>query len=174
MARGIVAFLLCAASGIAASPTSQTSTADVPTGHKLVEVITELDAKISAAYSTCDLNAMASLLAPDVELYNDETGRIVGRDSVIDTLRKNLCGGLRSAVVKYRRELVAGSLEVFPIARFGALEFSKSEIWADQSDGTSKPVVIVRALTVWELRAGVWMAARQFAYSHEPVSRRDE
>ncbi len=170
MTRGVVALLFCAATELGASAARQTVAQEMPTGQKLVDVITELDAKVHAGYNACDLNAMGSLIAPDVELYNDGAGRIVGRETVIDMLRKGLCEGPRSQGFQFRSEPVSGSLEIFPIAGFGALEFSKSAMWEDHSDGTKKPVSIVRALTVWELRGGVWIVAMQFAYSHEPVS----
>ena len=82
---------------------------------ELVKTITGLDAALFDAYNRCDLDKFGALLADDLEFYHDQTGLAVGKQKTIDGVKNNICG-------KVHRELVPGTLEVYPIHGFGAVE----------------------------------------------------
>jgi hypothetical protein len=62
-------------------------------------------------YNMCNLEKYASLLADNVEFYHDQGGLMAGNKAV----KQNICG-------KAQRVLVAGTLEVYPMKGFGAVE----------------------------------------------------
>jgi len=72
-------------------------------------------AKLFDAYNHCDLEKLGSLLADDLEFYHDKSGLTSGRQALVEGVKNNICG-------KVTRELVPGTLEVYPIANYGAVE----------------------------------------------------
>src|SRR5271156_4501524 len=81
----------------------------------LFQTIQALDAKLFDAYNHCDLEKFGSLLADDLEFYHDKSGLTSGRQALVEGVKNNICG-------KVTRELVPGTLEVYPIANYGAVE----------------------------------------------------
>ena len=51
----------------------------------------------------------------DLEFYHDKSGLSIGRQAMVEGVKNNICG-------KVTRELVPGTLEVYPIANYGAVE----------------------------------------------------
>ena len=110
----------------------QASLPEIPTGQQLVDLTAELDSKLLTAYTTCDIDTFVSMMASDIENDHDEVGRLVGREAAKNLLVEGVCATLKKGI-KPRRELMAGSLEVYRIAQFGALEFARSTLWLRRS-----------------------------------------
>ena len=70
------------------------------------------------------MTTISSLVAEDLEFYHDKTGLARGRQALVDGIRNNICG-------KVTRELVPGTLQVDPIANYGAVEIGKKIITND-------------------------------------------
>ena len=94
---------------------SASANAQLPASDPLYQTVSGLDTAIFDAYNHCDLAKMGSMVADNLEFYHDQTGLSVGRQSLIDAVKNNICG-------KVQRELVAGSLEVYPLKGYGAVE----------------------------------------------------
>lgn len=69
-----------------------------------------LDAALFDSYNKCDLDKFASFFGDDVEFYHDQGGVTLGKTSLTDSVKKNICG-------KVTRELI--SLTVFPMKGYG-------------------------------------------------------
>jgi hypothetical protein len=50
-----------------------------------------------------------------IEFYHDQAGLITSKEIILEATKENICG-------KINRELVEGSIEVYPIQGFGAIE----------------------------------------------------
>ena len=83
--------------------------AQAPAPDPLFKTIQSLDTQLFDAYNHCDLEKFGSLIADDLEFYHDKTGLTRGRAALVDGIKNNICG-------KVTRELVPGTLEVYPIA----------------------------------------------------------
>ena len=81
----------------------------------LFQTLVALDTRLFDAYNHCDLKTFGSFLADDLEFYHDAGGLSVGRQATVDAVKQNICG-------KVTRELVAGSVQVYPIANYGAVQ----------------------------------------------------
>src|SRR5262245_43073449 len=81
----------------------------------LFRAVEEQDRALFDAYNRCDLDRFASLLAEDIEFYHDKGGVMLGPKKLTDSLKQNICG-------RVTRELVAGTLEVYPMDNYGAIE----------------------------------------------------
>ncbi len=124
----------------------------------LVKTITDLDAAVFDAYNRCDLEIFASYFTKNVEFYHDKGGVTWDRKTVIENTRKYICH-------KVRRELVPGSLKIYPINGYGAIEegehrFCQSETGA--CEGIAKFVMI------WENRKSKWQMTRVLSFGHRP------
>ena len=82
---------------------------------ELDRAITALDAALFDSYNRCDLVKFASFIDDNVEFYHDQGGVTLGQAALTDSVKKSICG-------KVTRELVPGSLKVYPMKGYGALE----------------------------------------------------
>lgn len=89
----------------------------VPDDPALYKTILQQDSLFFAAYNTCSvhLQEYSDYYAENLEFYHDKGGLSTSKKDVVEATKKNICG-------KVTRELVAGSVEVYPIANFGAIE----------------------------------------------------
>ena len=130
----------------------------IKTDTELTRAITALDKELFDAYNTCDLDKMKSLVAEDLEFYHDKTGLAVGRQIFLDAIQKNICG-------KVQRELVAGSLEVYPLKDYGAVEIGVHRFthpWK-QDHGVVGEAKFVQ---LWQYKDGAWKITRVISFDH--------
>jgi hypothetical protein len=129
----------------------------------LTRTVTRLDAGLFDAFNHCDapgeLQKHAGYLAEGLEFYHDKGGVTWTRAAYLANTEKNVCG-------HFRRELVPGSLEIFPIKDFGAIE----QGWHKFCDlRTGQCFGEAQFLIVWRHLAGQWEATRIFSYGHRPI-----
>ena len=86
-----------------------------PADTMLYETIVELDKAYFDAYNNCDMEKQASLYSDELEFFHDQGGLNTSKEGVLESIEKNICG-------KVIRTLVEGSIEVYPIANYGAVE----------------------------------------------------
>ncbi|GAB2501317.1 serine hydrolase [Arenimonas alkanexedens] len=126
----------------------------------LAATIAALDEAAFDAFNHCDqagqLEKYASYFAPEVEFYHDQGGVTWTRDEMIANTEKFVCGN-------FRRERVPGSLRVYPIKDFGAIEQGAHTFCQFDS---GKCEGIADFLIVWRLRDDRWEATRVLSYGH--------
>jgi Domain of unknown function (DUF4440) len=125
----------------------------------LTRTVTALDAQVFDAYNRCDLTAFAAFFTSDVEFYHDKGGVTWDRQSVVDNTRKYICH-------KVRRELMAGTLKVYPIKDYGAIEEGEHRFC--QLD-TGKCEGIAKFLMIWRNKDETWQMTRVISYGHRAV-----
>ena len=125
---------------------------------ELTRAVTTLDAQLFDAYNTCNLEKFGSFFVDDVEFYHDKTGLMVGRKPLTESIKTNICG-------KVTRELVAGTLEVYPIHGYGAVEIGVHRF---HHPGTQGPDVVGEAkfIHLWQYKDGAWKITRVISYDH--------
>jgi hypothetical protein len=125
---------------------------------QLTQAITALDKELFEAYNTCALDRLGTLVVDDLEFYHDKTGLAVGRQVFLDAIKNNICG-------KVRRELVPGSLEVYPLHGYGAVEIGVHRFY---HPGTQDHGVVGEAkfVMLWQYKDGAWKVSRVISYDH--------
>jgi len=125
---------------------------------ELTKAITALDKQLFDAYNTCDIEKLGTLVADDLEFYHDKTGLAVGKKPFLDAIKMNICG-------KVTRELVPGSLEVYPLHGYGAVEIGVHRFHhpGDSDVGEAKFVQL------WQYKNGAWKITRVISYDHGAV-----
>lgn len=110
---------IAAAMLIAMSENCFAADTSAPPADALFDTISALDTAVFAAFNRCsapgELERHARYFAGDVEFYHDTGGVTWTRDAMIANTRKYVCGN-------FRRELIPGSLKVYPVKDFGAIE----------------------------------------------------
>ncbi len=131
---------------------------------ELFNTIASLDSalfgSVMGAYNECDLEKFASFFSDDIEFYHDQGGLTYSRKALVDSV-KNVCG-------RQRRELVPGTLEVYPIPGYGAIEVGAHRFYHLQ-EGTTEEVggtVAAKFLHVWQNKGGEWKITRVISYAH--------
>lgn len=130
------------------------------TPEELTRVVAALDAAVFDTFNTCadpaQLARHAEYFDEGVEFYHDNGGVTWTREEMIGRTRANVCGN-------YRRELVPGTLEVFPIKGFGAIAQGTHRfcgLSATDCPGEADFVM------VWRERDGRWQVTRVLSYAH--------
>ena len=134
------------------------STAHQPAADPLFQTISTLDKQLFDAVDRCDMAKIESFWAEDVEFYHDKDGLTVGREKIVTSIKNNLCG-------KVKRELVPGTLEVYPLNGYGAVEIGVHRFlhpWA-QDHGV---VGEAKFIHVWQKKDDQWRITRVISYDH--------
>ncbi|WP_445146453.1 nuclear transport factor 2 family protein [Dyella sp. Tek66A03] len=130
----------------------------MPAGDELVRTVSDLDTAVFHAYNSCDLKTFGNYFSTDVEFFHDKAGLMNSRDSVVEATRQYICG-------KVRRELV-GTLEVYPIKDYGAMEVGTHRFC---NINTNKCEGVGKFLNIWRYKDGQWQMTRVISYDHREV-----
>jgi len=129
----------------------------------LFKTIQSLDAQLFDAYNRCDLKQFASMLDDNLEFYHDVGGLSRGKQSAVDGVKNNICG-------KVARELVPGTLEVYPIAHYGAVEIGVHRFHHPGHEDT-EPVGEAKFVQLWQNRDGAWKLTRIISFDHHALAK---
>ncbi len=136
----------------------------VSSGDTLYATIAKLDGEVFDAFNHCEdpaqLQKHASYFADDVEFYHDTGGVTWTREAMLANTKKNACGN-------YRRELVAGSLKVYPVKDFGAISQGVHR-FCQTSDGSCDG--LADFVIVWHRINDRWQITRVLSYGHRVAS----
>jgi len=124
----------------------------------LYQEIAHMDSVVFNAFNTRDVEKFKAVFAQDLEFYHDKGG-LTGYDHTVEFLKSTA-----KMNNQLKRELVKGSLEVFPIPGYGAMEIGTHTFChtenGKQECGTFKFVHI------WQKKNGEWKITRVISYGH--------
>jgi ketosteroid isomerase-like protein len=130
---------------------------------ELTRAVTALDAALFDAYNTCDLDKFASFIFDDVEFYHDQGGVTLGKAALTDAIKKNICG-------KVTRELVPGTLKIYPMKGYGALEVGVHRFHHPGHEDT-EGVGEGQFIHLWQYKDGAWKITRVISYDHHAAGK---
>jgi ketosteroid isomerase-like protein len=129
-----------------------------PATRALFEEIVAADSVLFSAFNARDLDQLETMFTRDLEFYHDQTGLTSYEENM--KAFEDLFGrddGLR-------RDLVAGSLEVYPVKDYGAIEIGE-HTFCHEEDGKEDcgtfPFVMV-----WRKEGSAWKVSRVISYGH--------
>jgi hypothetical protein len=150
----VAAWIAVTAAAVSAAPATHQA------ADPLFETISALDTAVFDAFNHCSspeqLQKHASYFAPDVEFYHDTGGVTWSRQDMLANTEKYVCG-------HFRRELVPGTLKVFPIKDFGAIAQGSHRFCQFDS---GKCEGIADFVIVWNNQEGHWQITRVLSYGH--------
>lgn len=116
------------------------------------------DSLLFAAFNTRDIEGFKNYFSQGLEFYHDKGG-LTGYEKTVNNLKTTA-----QENNQLRRELVKGSLEVFPIPGYGAIEIGSHQFCHTENGkldcGTFKFV------HVWQKKDGQWKITRVVSYGH--------
>lgn len=86
-----------------------------PVDLELQQQIEKMDSIYFKAYNSCDLKTQADIYSEDLEFFHDKGGLSTSKKDLLISLEKNICN-------KVIRTLIKGSIEVYPIHNYGAVQ----------------------------------------------------
>jgi len=122
-----------------------------PQSQELYNTIVHMDSVYFNAYNTCDMATQAAIYSDSIEFYHDRGGLMTSKKDLLAALKANICG-------KVTRVLVPGSVEVYPVPGFGAIEIGYHRFINHQESET--PSGPGRFVVFWRLRNGKWQITK--------------
>ncbi len=127
-----------------------------PDDQKLYDTIVYMDSIFFEAYNTCSVNInldkYSAFFSDSIEFYHDKGGLMTSKQGIIDATKKNVCG-------KVTRELVKGSLEVYPIKNYGAVEIGFHK-FHNNTEKIGTPSKAGRFVIIWQNKNNEWKITR--------------
>jgi hypothetical protein len=140
--------------------------------HVSKDLSTELlyrDSVVFANVYTCNTAKNETFFTEDIEFYHDKGGVTTTRKTLVEQLRNNFCGEGRT---RLRRELIKGSMQVYPINNYGAVQLGDHRFYVTENarvpDGQGREVLsgVAKFIHVWKYENGEWRISRVFSFDH--------
>jgi hypothetical protein len=137
------------------------SGSDTSSKTQLYDTIAHLDSLVFSALNSHqlkDVELSKTLFTTDLEFYHD-TGGLTGYEHTINFFKTTAESGS-----DLHRELVPGTLEVYPIPGYGAMQIGQHRFCHTEN---GKPVCgTFKFVHVWKHDNGKWKIARVVSYGH--------
>ncbi len=149
----VVASLLLAVSAAVLSAQST----ERQTSGALYDELARMDSLLfHTAFVSCDTTSFPMFFTEDAEFYHDRAGASFGED--VRTLKA--CPRNQGV----RRVLVQGSLEVYPMNGYGAIQMGEHR-FVEAGAATS---TVAKFVHLWRQDKGRWRIARVLSFEHKP------
>jgi len=123
-------------------------------------------------FNTCDLSQFETLMADDLEFYHDKSGTTNSLSQFMEVMKTGICNPENK--FKVRRELIKGSLEVFPLYNngvlYGAIQMGEHQFFEknmNQPEKAEKAGSIAKFTNLWMLINNQWKLKRILSYDHK-------
>jgi ketosteroid isomerase-like protein len=133
---------------------------------ELSDKIASLDSDFFAAFDSCDLAKVESLFTEELEFYHQKAGFTATRTSTIATMKKNLCEKDSNRV---RRELIKGTLEVYPVGDYGAVQTGEHRFYLTLQGQKEKLDGVGKFVHIWQKTNDQWKISRVISYGLRPA-----
>lgn len=118
-------------------------------------------------FNKCDISQFENLVSDDFEFYHDKSGITSSKSAFIASIKDGLC----KMDYKAKRELVEGSVEVYPLEKngvlYGAIQTGKHRFYAIEKGKPEHLTGVAKFTHVWLLENGVWKLSRGLSYDHQ-------
>ena len=147
------------AHGAQTTPAASAPVEAIPTdAAQLRELVAGLDRKMFDAYNAHDVDGLMAWFAEDLEFYHDNGGLLDFQQV------KAGFTGVFANNKDIRRDLVDGSLEVYPIKGYGAIEIGAHRV-CHTEDG-KEDCGTFRFVHIGRFSDGAWKVSRDVSYGH--------
>lgn len=124
----------------------------------LFDEITHMDSLQFGAFNARNLDQLMNYFDNSLELYQDNTG-VRNFDQA-----KQAFGGLFKMNYVLTRKLIPGTMEVYPIKDYGAIETGQ-HTFSHMENGQLQAFTY-KFMQIWQKKDGVWRVTREITYGH--------
>ena len=128
------------------------------TSGELFETIARLDRDMFDAFNEKNLERLMSMFTADLEFYDDGSGVKTFAQTKEDFAKTF------ADVPDLHRELVPGSLEVYPLPSYGAVEVGEHRFCHEENG--KQDCGVMKFSMVWRQSGETWKLARVLSYAH--------
>jgi len=129
-----------------------------PTSMELYKEIEQADSMLFQAFNKQDMITFKAMFTEDLEWFQDNGGLIPYK-----TVFENF-GNTFKNENKLSRELVKGSLEVYPIKDYGAIQIGRHQF--EHMENGKLEIGTFKFLMIWQKKDGLWRISRVISYDH--------
>lgn len=129
-----------------------------PTSTALFKQITNLDSILFDAFNNQRMDIFKPMFTNDLEWFQDNEGLIS-----YETVFKNFGNSFKKEF-KLSRKLVPGSLEVYPLKDYGAMEIGLHQF--RHIENGKEEVGTFKFLMIWKQEKDIWKISRVVSYNH--------
>lgn len=121
----------------------------------------------AAVFDTCDTVKLATLVTDDFEMFHDKGGRTAASGAEFVKVFERTCERQRTGEdYRARREMVPGSMKVYPLNNYGAVQVGEHRFYQLLPGKPEKLVEIAQFTQVWKKEESGWRLARVLSYDH--------
>jgi len=123
----------------------------VPVDKELYNQIVLKDKEFFKAYNNCDIEKQAEMYDDSIEFFHDKGGFFNDKEQVLNSTKKYICG-------KVTRTLIKGSVEVYPIKDYGAIQIGYHKFFnKEEPNAVSIPS---KFITTWHYVNNSWKISK--------------
>ncbi|MEO1257357.1 MAG: nuclear transport factor 2 family protein [Bacteroidota bacterium] len=150
--------LFCLMKAQVIGQTTQFATANA--ADELYHEIALMDKKIFTAFNHGDTATINNLFTKDLEFYHDKAGLSDFASNV------RAINELTTGDIKIRRSLVKGSMKVFPVPGFGAIQEGQHDFFETLPGQPERQTGTFKFLHIWQKTDSGWKISRVVSYGH--------
>lgn len=154
--KKVIFFLIC----ISALQGSRALAQLKPKNEQLYRTIAHMDSLMFDAFNHQNMEVLQTVFAANVEFYNDGGG-ISDYQTTISNFKAMFARNKTSGL---RRELVPGTLEVYPVPGFGAIELGTHRFI--HTENGKEEIGTMKFIQTWQFKDGKWQATRVISIGH--------
>jgi len=159
----LFAFYVILTSSFNANPDNMT-----PASQELLNTIARLDSTVFATLPEYNSAKSRTFFTDDLEVYNDTEGLLKSRNVFIEAPEKNFYKTQKENVI--RRELVEGSMKVYPLknngAIYGAVQTGEQCFYELRKGKEERLTGTSKFTHIWLNKNGEWKISRMIIYNH--------
>jgi ketosteroid isomerase-like protein len=130
-----------------------------PESRELFATIARADAKLFEAFNLHNVAEVMTMFSDDLEFYHD-TGGVTNYEQTRGNFVK-----MFGSVPDITRALVDGTLEVYPIKDYGAIEIGEHRFC--HTENGKEECGSFKFVHVWHKKGETWKISRVISYGHE-------
>lgn len=135
---------------------------------ELFTLLKQKDSQVfTLGFNQCDIKQFAKLVSDDFEFYHDKAGITESKQQFLDIMKDGVC----KSEYQPKRELVAGSLQVFPLYNngklYGAIQNGEHQFYETVELGKTKHTSTAKFSHLWLLQQEQWKLARVLSFDHQ-------
>lgn len=158
--HGLATMLLAFLGSATFPPSLKAQSTERQTSGPLYDELARMDSLVfHVAFVSCDADMFRTLFTEDAEFYHDRAGASFGES--VGTLKD--CPRERGV----RRVLVQGSLEVYPMIGYGAIQMGTHRFVETGAETST----IAKFIHLWRQEQGQWRISRVLSFEHKPETR---
>ncbi len=132
----------------------------IPVSKQLYNEITHMDSVLFDAFNAQDMEKLAAVFSDDLEFYHDKGG-LTDFQQTMDNFKSLF---ERNQHTGLKRVLIEGSMQVYPIKDFGAVQLGRHQ-FCHQENGKDDCGTF-QFVHTWQKKDGQWKVTRIISFDH--------